>query len=113
MGQFDRKAQSQPKHGKPSSSGASKAAPRPNGGTPEWKGPGYIPKKKSTAKPTASSAQEPLKLEPTLPLELEQRMLEVFRATFPASSDFEWLKPTLYKVNDALLRKDLDAAFAE
>jgi 25S rRNA (uracil2843-N3)-methyltransferase len=113
MGQFDRKAQSQPKHGKPSSSGASKAAPRPNGGTPEWKGPGYIPKKKSTAKPTASSAQEPLKLEPTLPLELEQRMLEVFRATFPASSDFEGLKPTLYKVNDALLRRDLDAAFAE
>jgi 25S rRNA (uracil2843-N3)-methyltransferase len=40
-------------------------------------------------------------------------MLEVFRATFPASSDFEGLKPTLYKVNDALLRKDLDAAFGE
>ena len=113
MGQFDRKAQSQPKHGKPSSSGASKAAPRPNGGTPEWKGPGYIPKKKSTAKPTASSAQEPLKLEPSLALELEQRMLEVFRATFPASSDFEGLKPILYKVNDALLRRDLDAAFGE
>jgi 25S rRNA (uracil2843-N3)-methyltransferase len=113
MGQFDRKAQSQPKHGKPSSSGASKAAPRPNGGTPEWKGPGYIPKKKGAAKPTPSSAQEPLKLEPSLPLELEQRMLEVFRATFPASSDFEGLKPTLYKVNDALLRKDLDAAFGE
>jgi 25S rRNA (uracil2843-N3)-methyltransferase len=113
MGQFDRKAQSQPKHGKPSSSGASKAAPRPNGGTPEWKGPGYIPKKKGPAKPTPSSAQEPLKLEPSLPLELEQRMLEVFRATFPASSDFEGLKPTLYKVNDALLRRDLDAAFGE
>jgi 25S rRNA (uracil2843-N3)-methyltransferase len=40
-------------------------------------------------------------------------MLEVFRATFPASSDFEALKPVLYKVNDAILRKDLDAAFAE
>jgi 25S rRNA (uracil2843-N3)-methyltransferase len=113
MGQFDRKAQSQPKHGKPSSSGASKAPLRPNNGTPEWKGPGYIPKKKSTAGPTASSAQEPFKLDPTLPLELEQRMLEVFRATFPASSDFGALKPILYKVNDALLRKDLEAAFAE
>jgi 25S rRNA (uracil2843-N3)-methyltransferase len=113
MGQFDRKAQSQPKHGKPSSSGASKAAPRPVGGVPEWKGPGYIPKKKSTAKPTVSAAQESLKLEPTLPLELEQRMLEVFRATFPASSDFEELKPILYKVNEALLRRDLDAAFAD
>jgi 25S rRNA (uracil2843-N3)-methyltransferase len=113
MGQFDRKAQSQPKHGKPSSSGASKAPLRPNNGTPEWKGPGYIPKKKSTAGPTPSPAQEPSKLEPTLPLELEQRMLEVFRATFPASSDFEALKPILYKVNDALLRRDLDAAFAD
>jgi 25S rRNA (uracil2843-N3)-methyltransferase len=113
MGQFDRKAQSQPKHGKPSSSGASKAPPRPNNGTPEWKGPGYIPKKKSPAGPTPPSAQEPFKLEPTLPLELEQRMLEVFRSTFPASSDFEALKPVLYKVNDAILRKDLDAAFAE
>lgn len=113
MGQFDRKAQSQPKHGKPSSSGASKAAPRPNNGTPEWKGIGYNPKKKSTAGPTPSSAQESFKLEPTLPLDLEQRMLEVFRATFPASSDFEGLKPILYKVNDALLRRDLDAAFAE
>jgi 25S rRNA (uracil2843-N3)-methyltransferase len=40
-------------------------------------------------------------------------MLEVFRATFPASSDFEALKPILYKVNDALLRRDLDAAFAD
>lgn len=112
MGQFDRKAQSQPKHGKPSSSGASKAAPRPNNGTPEWKGPGYNPKKKSTAVPTVSSAQEPFKLEPSLALELEQRMLEVFRATFPASSDFESLKPILYKVNDALQRRDLNAALA-
>jgi len=112
MGQYDRKEKSQPKHGKPSSSGASKAPPRPNGGMPGWKGPGYIPKKKSTSKPIAP-ASEPPKLEPTLPIELEQRILEVFRATFPASNDFEALKPTLQKVNDALLRRDLDAAFGE
>lgn len=79
---------------------------------PGWKGPGYIPKKKSTAKPIAS-ASEPPKLEPTLPVDLEQRMLEVFRATFPASNDFEDLKPMLQNINDALLRRDLDAAFGD
>jgi len=113
MGQYDRKEKSQPKHGKPSSSGASKAPPRPNGGMPGWKGPGYIPKKKSNAKPTAPSAPEPPKLEPTLLIETEQRMLEVFRATFPAANDFEALKPTLQEVNDALLRRDLGAAFED
>lgn len=111
MGQYDRKEKSQPKHGKPSSSGASKAPPRPNGGMPGWKGPGYIPKKKSASKPTAPTTPEPPKLEYSLPVELEQSILEVFRATFPASNDFEELKPALQRVNDALLRKDLDEAF--
>lgn len=38
-------------------------------------------------------------------------MLEVFHATFPTSNDFEALKPTLQKINDAILRRDFDAAF--
>lgn len=114
MGQYDRKQKSQPKHGKPSDSGASKAAPPPTRGMPGWKGPGYnYNKKKSATKPTASAVTEPLKLEHALPLELEQSMLDVFRATFPAINDYEKLKPTLKEINDALLQRDYGMAFAK
>ncbi|KUI71614.1 25S rRNA (uridine(2843)-N(3))-methyltransferase [Cytospora mali] len=112
MGQFDRKAKSQPKHGKPLSSGASKAAPRPTRGPPGWKGPCYIRKKKTPQQPAADSeAAGPLSLEHALPVELEQLILDIFRTTFPASNDFEALKPTLQEVKDALFRRDFDAAF--
>jgi 25S rRNA (uracil2843-N3)-methyltransferase len=113
MGQFDRKEKSQPKHGKPNDSGASKAPQRvPRGvGVPGWKGPGYTPKKKRQPVTAASLAPEPLKLEHTIPPGLEQKVLEIFRTTFPASNDFEELKPTLQKVNDARLRRDLEEAF--
>ncbi|KAM0714280.1 hypothetical protein Q7P37_010067 [Cladosporium fusiforme] len=112
MGQFDRKKQSQPKHGKPNDSGASKAPPRPTAGMPGWKAPGFI-KKKPAAKPAISVAPEPVKLEHALPVDLEQRMLEVFRATFSASNDFEALKPTLQTIKGALLRRDYDTAFGK
>lgn len=111
MGQYDRKKQSQPKHGKPSDSGASKAPVRPTRNLPGWKGPSYIPKKKTTVKPTPSATPEPPRLEHALSVELEQQILGVFHATFPASNDFEALKPTLQKINDAILRRDFDAAF--
>lgn len=112
MGQFDRKKQSQPKHGKPSDSGASKAPPPLTRGVPGWKAPGYVQKKKSA--PTPPKAVDTSKqLEHALPVDLEQRMLEVFRTTFPASNDFEGLKPTLQEVKDALLRRDFDAAFGK
>lgn len=110
MGQYDRKKQSQPKHGKPSSSGASKAPPPLSRGVPGWKGPGYVHKKTSTANSTAPKAPEPTKLEHILPVELEQHILDVFRNTFPVSNDFEALKLTLQKINDALLRREFDTA---
>lgn len=115
MGRFDRKEKSQPKHGKPPSSGASKAPARITPGMPGWKGPGYIHKKKKPQQQSAGSgsaaASEPPKLDHVLPIELEQLMINVFRTTFPASNDFEALKPTLQEIKDALFRRDFDMAF--
>lgn len=114
MGKYDRKEKSQPKHGKPPSSGASKAPARITPGVPGWKGPGYIHKKKKPQQPSGgsgSTAAEPSKLDHVLPIELEQLMINVFRTTFPASNDFEALKPTLQEIKDALFRRDFDMAF--
>ncbi|KAK7709780.1 hypothetical protein SLS64_006021 [Diaporthe eres] len=115
MGRFDRKEKSQPKHGKPPSSGASKAPTRITPGMPGWKGPGYIHKKKKPQQQSAGSgsaaASEPPKLDHVLPIELEQLMINVFRTTFPAANDFEALKPTLQEIKDALFRRDFEMAF--
>ena len=112
MGQFDRKKESQPKHGKPSSSGAYKGPPPITRGKPhDGKGPGYTPKKRPRQPATQLATPEPPTLEHILPLELERRTLEVFRTTFPASNDFEALKPTLQEIRGALNRRDFDAAF--
>ena len=93
MGQFDRKKESQPKHGKPSSSGAYKGPPPMARGIPEdRKGRGYTAKKKPRPQATPAAAPEPPKLDHILPVDLEKRTLEVFRTTFPASNDFEALK---------------------
>ncbi|OSS53520.1 hypothetical protein B5807_00556 [Epicoccum nigrum] len=115
MGQFDRKAQSEPKHGKPSSSGAYKGPPVMARGIPiHRKGPSYTPKKKpKQTAPSASATPEPLILEHILPLELEKRTLEIFRTTFPASNDFEALKPTLQEIKDALNCQDFETAFGK
>lgn len=112
MGRFDRKEKSQPKHGKPLDSGASRAGVRPTPGVPGWKGPGYIHKKKKKPQPAAENETAgPLMLEHVLPVELERLILEIFRTTFPAANDFEALKPTLQEINDALSRGNFDTAF--
>lgn len=113
MARFDRKAKSQPKHGKPSDSGASKAAFRITPGVPGWKGPSYIHKKKTSRPAAEPAAAGPLRLEHVLPVELEQLILNVFNTTFPASNDFEALKPTLQEIKDALFRRDFDSAFGK
>ncbi|KAF2439429.1 hypothetical protein P171DRAFT_122474 [Karstenula rhodostoma CBS 690.94] len=110
MGQFDRKAQSQPKHGKPSDSGASRAPPPPPSSRPLERGPGF--KKKAPPK----KSQPPKNGFPTLqgnmlPIELQQLILDIFRATFPASQDFADLKPLLGQINEALLKGDFEEAF--
>ena len=112
MGQYDRKKESQPKHGKPSSSGAYKGPPPLARGVPEdRKGRGYTAPKKPRSQATPAATPEPPKLEHFLPIDLEKRTLEVFRTTFPASNDFEALKPVLQEVRDALKRRDFETAF--
>ncbi|GAB7326664.1 hypothetical protein MBLNU13_g10624t1 [Cladosporium sp. NU13] len=112
MGQFDRKKESQPKHGKPSSSGAYKGPPPLARGIPEdRKGRGYTAPKKPRPQATPAATPEPPKLEHILPVDLEKRILEVYRATFPASNDFEALKPVLQEIRDALSRRDFVTAF--
>ena len=112
MGQYDRKKESQPKHGKPSSSGAYKGPPPLARGIPEdRKGRGYTAPKKPRPQATPAATPEPPKLEHVLPIDLEKRTLEVFRTTFPASNDFEALKPVLQEVRNALNRRDFETAF--
>ncbi|KAM0708569.1 hypothetical protein Q7P35_005221 [Cladosporium inversicolor] len=112
MGQFDRKKESQPKHGKPNSSGAYKGPPPLARGIPEdRKGRGYTAKQKPRPRAAPAAAPDPPKLEHSLPVDLEKRTLEVFRTTFPASNDFEALKPTLQEIKDALNCRDFDTAF--
>ncbi|KAL5396830.1 hypothetical protein PMIN06_004086 [Paraphaeosphaeria minitans] len=109
MGQFDRKAQSQPKHGKPSDSGASRAPPPPPKSRPLERGPGFqqkAPPKKSQPPKNGFPNLQPS----ILPIELQQLILDIFRATFPFE-DFADLKPLLGQINEALVKRDFDEAF--
>ena len=111
MGKYDRKAQSQPKHGPSSVSSASKAPAPPPRIRPGWTGPSYIKKqsKKGNAAPTANNLQTgPTQTiqEHLLPVQVQQLMLDIFRDTFEASQDFDALKPLLQKINSALGQKD-------
>lgn len=118
MGKFDRKEKSQPKHKQPASSGASKAPRPPPVQQPGWKGPTYLHKKPARPKPSSPSSAAggsdtgipKLQLQP-LPAELQQLVLDIFRETFPASWDFEALKPTLQEVNAALVAREFGVAF--
>lgn len=121
MGKFERKEKSQPKHKQPASSGASKAPRPPPVQQPGWKGPTYLHKKKPARPPkqpssattgdaAANGAQLQLQPQP-LPVELQQLVLDIFRETFPASWDFEALKPTLHEVNAALGARAYGLAF--
>lgn len=109
MSKYERKAQSERKHGPLSISGASKAPISPPIHRPGWKGPGYV--KKRPSRQTTSSAPSPTVQEQNLPSNLQQLILDIFRDTFPASQDFETLKPSLREINDALIQNDFDTAF--
>ncbi|ORY66094.1 uncharacterized protein BCR38DRAFT_429224 [Pseudomassariella vexata] len=114
MKKFERKAQSERKHGPLSVSSASKAPVAPPSGRPGWKGPSYI-KKAPRQLPKPSSPQGPASVvqEQLLPVELQQLVLDIFRDTFPASYDFDALKPTLQEIKDALIQRNFDRAFGK
>lgn len=117
-GLYERKAKSQKKHPcSTSSSGAFRAAPPPSN-KPAWKGPSYIHKKakpvnQAAPSPVGSSAGASSLQAQILPKELQQLLLNIFRSTFPASNDFEALKPTLQEIKNALFERDFERAFGK
>ncbi|KAF4437219.1 hypothetical protein FACUT_5873 [Fusarium acutatum] len=111
MTKFKRNAQSQPKHGKPPSSGASKAPVAPPVRRPGWTGPSYLhkpAKKTPTAVKDTTSSTEQIQ---SLSVKHQQLILDTIRTTFPAVDDFNALKPVLREVREALERKDYCKAF--
>ncbi|CEJ91326.1 hypothetical protein VHEMI07046 [[Torrubiella] hemipterigena] len=110
MTKFKRSAQSQPKHGKPSVSGASKAPIAPPINRPGWTGPGYIRK---AAKQTPAAVKEKVSIEQIqyLAVEHQQLILDTIRTTFPAVEDFNALIPVLTAVREALEQKDYTKTF--
>lgn len=112
MSKYERKAQSQRKHGPLSDSGASKAPVAPPNRRPGWKGPSYV-KKQVSRQQTSSSAVTTTIQEQLLPVELQQLVLNIFRDTFPACNDFDTLKPMLQEIKDALFQRDFERAFGK
>ncbi|KAF4952924.1 hypothetical protein FSARC_12545 [Fusarium sarcochroum] len=110
MTKFNRNAQSQPKHGKPSSSSASKAPVAPPVRRPGWTGPGYI-KKPAKQTPAAVKDDSPTEQIQSLPLKHQQLILDTIRTTFPAVDEFNTLIPVLREVREAFEQKDYSKAF--
>lgn len=110
MPKFKRHAQSQPKHGQPSVSGASKAPVAPPVRRPGWTGPSYIRK---VAKPTPSAVKDTSSTEQiqSLSVEHQQLILDTIRTTFPAVDEFSALAPVLREVREALEQRDYCTAF--
>ncbi|KAJ6783201.1 hypothetical protein PWT90_01241 [Aphanocladium album] len=110
MTKFKRNAQSQPKHGKPSVSGASKAPIAPPIRRPGWTGPSYIQKR---AKQTPATVKDTSLTEQiqSLSVKYHQLILDTIRTTFPAVDEFSTLIPVLRAVREALEQKDYCTAF--
>ncbi|KAG9503416.1 hypothetical protein J7337_006261 [Fusarium musae] len=110
MKKFKRSAQSQPKHGKPASSGASKAPVAPPVRRPGWTGPSYLHK---PAKKTPTPVKETSSIEQiqSLSVKHQQLILDTIRTSFPAVDEFDTLKPVLREIREALEQKDYSKAF--
>lgn len=113
MGQYDRKAQSQRKHGPILSSSTSKAPARPAPSTkPEWRGSGYT--KKSKPKPHLDAPKPvPVAQDQHLLVELQRLVLNVFKDAFGELMDFGGLKEVLREVVQEVGEGKWEVAFAE
>lgn len=112
MRKYQRQAQSQPKHGPPSVSGASKAPIAPPTRRPDERGSGVMKKSVKRPPPPATPAPAAKVQQQIIPDSLQQLILEIFRETFPQMDDFEALKPALREIKDTLDRRDFQRAFA-
>ncbi|CAJ0543762.1 Ff.00g039130.m01.CDS01 [Fusarium sp. VM40] len=110
MTKFKRNAQSQPKHGKPLSSGASRAPVAPPVRRPGWTGPSYI-RKTTKQTPTAVKDVSSIEQIQSLSVQHQQLILDTIRTTFPAVDEFNALIPVLREVREALEQQDYCKAF--
>lgn len=84
---------------------------------PGWKGPAYVkkadPRASSKSKAPVPVEEENEEPEPSVPVELQQNLLNIFRDTFPELLDSNELKPTLQEVKNALYERDFNRAFGK
>ncbi|CAG9983055.1 unnamed protein product [Clonostachys byssicola] len=112
MRRYQRQAQSQPKHGPPSVSGASKAPIAPPSRRPDERGSGITKKSVKRPPPQATPAPAAKVQQQIIPDSLQQLILDIFRETFPQVNEFEAMKPALREIKDTLDRRDFQQAFA-
>jgi len=94
-------------------------------GFPGWKGPSYVkkpeppkPKKKSAKGSTSTSTEtneenDDSAKDPTIPIELQQLLLNIFRDAFPGLLTSDTLQPLLQEVKTALYERDFSRAFGK
>ncbi|TVY21652.1 25S rRNA (uridine(2843)-N(3))-methyltransferase [Lachnellula arida] len=94
-------------------------------GWPGWKGPSYVKKpeppkpKGKSAKGSPSTSAETNEenadsaKEPTIPIELQQLLLNIFRDAFPGVLTSGTLQPLLQEVKAALYERDFSRAFGK
>ncbi|KAI1039979.1 hypothetical protein LB505_006004 [Fusarium chuoi] len=111
MKKFKRSAQSQPKHGKPPSSGASKAPVAPPVRRPGWTGPSYLHKPAKRTPPAVKDTTSSIEQIQSLSVKHQQLILDTMRTTFPAVDEFSALKPVLREIREALEQNDYSKAF--
>jgi 25S rRNA (uracil2843-N3)-methyltransferase len=77
---------------------------------PGWKGPGYIKQPQAPPAPRARKTEEPDNdiLEPAIPVELQQLLLNIFGNAFPEILASDDLKPLLQDVKAALYERDFN-----
>jgi 25S rRNA (uracil2843-N3)-methyltransferase len=118
MKKFVRQAKSAKKHPVQSSDTPHHApipVPQNPSQRPGWKGPSYVrkvPKPAPRPTPSSKNSESPI-ADQIIPVEQQQVLLNVFRNAFPASADFEALKPTLQEVKNALFERDFARAFGK
>lgn len=89
--------------------------PRPKepNNRPGWKGPSYIKKPKLTPPKPANSKEKSVTTAPknSIPLELQQLLLNIFSNTFSDILQSEGLSSALQEVKQALFERDFERAF--
>lgn len=81
---------------------------------PGWKGPAYVKKAAPKAKAVTAEEEESEPVaEPTIPVEIQQLLLNIFKDSFLTLLMSEKLQPLLQEVKAALYDRDFQRAFGK